>query len=98
MTSAFPCNRCGACCRHVDIAEETRFLDRGDGVCSNFDVTNSICSIYSTRPAVCRVDDQFRVNYHHQYTWDNFVELNLIACEQIRKFDVARQPTSVKST
>lgn len=87
MIPVFPCNRCGACCRHVDIAKETRFLDRGDGICSNFDVTNSICLIYSTRPAVCRVDAQYQEKYHSQYTWENFVEINLIACEKIRGLD-----------
>ncbi|MDU1922742.1 MAG: YkgJ family cysteine cluster protein, partial [Enterobacter sp.] len=29
LTPAFPCNQCGACCRHVNRASETQFLDRG---------------------------------------------------------------------
>lgn len=57
---AFDCNRCGACCRLVGSAPETRELDRGDGACKHL-VTEEggahACAIYETRPMVCRVDE-----------------------------------------
>jgi Fe-S-cluster containining protein len=48
----FPCTGCGECCRHVNGTP----LDRGDGVCRNYDRHSRGCSIYSTRPDICRVE------------------------------------------
>ncbi|ELX8377655.1 YkgJ family cysteine cluster protein [Providencia vermicola] len=81
--SLFPCDKCGACCRHVDRAHETQFLDRGDGVCKNYNETNMLCTIYDERPDICRVDKQYSLHYHKQYTWHEFIEINRIACEII---------------
>lgn len=80
----FPCFRCGACCRHVNAAQETKFLDRGDGTCRHFDSINKNCSIYEHRPNICRVDLQYHLNYHHKYSWDDFIAINLQVCEQLQ--------------
>lgn len=83
LEHSFPCDKCGACCRHVDRAEETQFLDRGDGICKHYNETNFLCTIYHERPDICRVDKQYALNYANLYTWDEFVELNRVACEII---------------
>lgn len=83
LEHSFPCDKCGACCRHVDRAEETQFLDRGDGICKHYNETNLLCTIYHERPDICRVDKQYALNYTNLYTWDEFVELNRVACEII---------------
>lgn len=83
LEHSFPCDKCGACCRHVDRAEETQFLDRGDGICKHYNETNLLCTIYHERPDICRVDKQYALNYANLYTWDEFVELNRVACEII---------------
>lgn len=80
----FPCFRCGACCRHVNTAQETQFLDRGDGACRHLDSTNKSCSIYENRPDICRVDVQYHLNYQKKYSWDGFVAINIQACEQLQ--------------
>ncbi len=58
--SAFPCNRCGACCRLVGAVGSLAHLDRGDGACRHLiphaDGTTS-CEVYETRPKECRVDE-----------------------------------------
>ncbi|WP_417546648.1 YkgJ family cysteine cluster protein [Marinobacter sp.] len=77
----FPCTRCGLCCQHVDKAPQTRHLDRGDGTCLNYDPAKKACSIYSSRPEICRVDVQYAKHYSRVYSWDDFVEINLQACE-----------------
>lgn len=82
-TELFPCDKCGACCRHVDRANETQFLDRGDGTCKHYNETSMLCTIYEERPDICRVDKQYLLHYHDQYTWHEFVEVNRIACEII---------------
>ncbi len=78
--SSFPCQQCGLCCQHVDLAEQTRFLDRGDGVCGHYDALRKACSIYDDRPDICRVDLQYTLHYAQRHTWKEFVELNLQVC------------------
>ena len=79
----FPCLQCGLCCQRVNLAEETRSLDRGDGTCRNYDAASKGCSIYDKRPDICRVNLQFELNYAHLYSWDEFVILNLVVCQQL---------------
>ena len=81
---SFPCSKCGLCCQHVGLAEETRFLDRGDGICRHYDVATKGCSIYEYRPDICRVDLQYILNYSQYYKWNEFVALNVQACEQLQ--------------
>jgi Fe-S-cluster containining protein len=76
----FPCTQCGLCCQHVHLADETRFLDRGDGTCRHYDADTKSCTIYTVRPAICRVDQMYTLHYVRQYTWDEFVALNLQVC------------------
>jgi hypothetical protein len=67
--SKFPCTACGLCCRHIDSvlkalsetdipAEAKQFPHRvmPDGSCSKLTV-EGLCSIYETRPLICRVDE-----------------------------------------
>ncbi|WP_075257030.1 YkgJ family cysteine cluster protein [Herbaspirillum camelliae] len=87
---SFPCLQCGLCCQHVDLAEQTRFLDRGDGVCRHYDAPRKACSIYDGRPDICRVDLQYTLHYAQHHTWEEFVELNLQVCSVLqKKHDVA---------
>ena len=83
MKPDFPCTKCGLCCKHVDRSDETIFLDRGDGTCKNFDVSTNICSIYESRPDICRVDRQFVLRYSSEITWEDFIYLNIQVCEQL---------------
>ena len=87
QSEGFPCYRCGACCRHVSLSTETRFLDRGDGICRHFDSGQNVCSIYESRPEICRVDRQYHMNYKSVYTWNEFVVINLKACQVIESLD-----------
>ncbi|WP_218137601.1 YkgJ family cysteine cluster protein [Photobacterium damselae] len=79
----FPCNGCGKCCSNVHLSEQTWFLDRGDGICKHLDTVTRQCQIYEKRPDICRVALQFKRHYANQYSWDDFVSLNLIICEQL---------------
>lgn len=79
----FPCVKCGLCCQRVNLAEETRFLDRGDGTCRYFDGTTRGCTIYSERPEVCHVDLYYERHYTGIYSWEDFVEINLAVCRQL---------------
>lgn len=85
QSPAFPCHQCGACCRLVDRAPQTQFLDRGDGTCRHYDDQRRLCSIYDTRPLVCQVDKQYLLHYQQQYSWQEFIDLNRIACQVLEK-------------
>ena len=81
----FPCYQCGACCRNVHLSELTDFLNRGDGVCRHYDEKSRLCQIYSQRPEICRIDAYYQQHYQKQIAWPDFVELNLIACQQLNE-------------
>ena len=78
---SFPCYKCGKCCSNVNLATETAFLDRGDGICRSFDTETKLCTIYKKRPDICKIDLQYNKNYSHLYSWNDFVEINLKICD-----------------
>jgi Fe-S-cluster containining protein len=53
----FPCNSCGACCRHLPASSS---LNRGDGTCQHYNAGSSQCAIYAQRPLICRVDEMYQ--------------------------------------
>ena len=57
----YPCQQCGCCCKNVNLFDEMRALDRGDGICKNL-TNNNLCKIYSQRPNLC----------NGQYVYENF--------------------------
>lgn len=83
MNPPFPCNGCGLCCEQVHRSSETAFLDGGNGSCRHFDAAGRRCTIYASRPDICRVDRQYTLRFHSQCTWDEFVAINTRACRQL---------------
>ncbi len=81
----FPCDGCGKCCQFVNLSEQTQFLDRGDGTCRYFDKSSNHCLIYNERPAICRVDKQYQLCYSEQYSWEEFIQLNVAICDYLKK-------------
>lgn len=84
MMKEFPCSGCGLCCQFVDRVPELKALDRGDGICSKYDTENRQCQIYDTRPDICRVDRQYKLNYAGQLSWEDFIALNAKGCRQLQ--------------
>lgn len=79
----FPCERCGECCRHVGLSELYRNLDRGDGVCRY--LKGDLCSIYQTRPLLCRIDESYNRFFSEEMTREEFYRANLQACSELKK-------------
>jgi Fe-S-cluster containining protein len=92
----FPCNACGKCCANVHLSEITQPLDRGDGICRHLDNDTKRCQIYDQRPDICRVELQYRTHYSHQFSWDEFITINLTICESLpdRKGAFVNEPAS----
>lgn len=82
---AFPCTQCGLCCRNVHLAEQTRYLDRGDGVCRHYSDAEKHCLIYETRPDICQVDRQYQMHYAQRLSWETFVEMNVEVCKLLQR-------------
>jgi hypothetical protein len=52
----------------------------------HYDEQTTLCSIYATRPDICRVDVQYKLYYQAKMTWEQFVGLNLQACEALQRY------------
>ena len=60
--SAFPCTKCGACCKQAGYLRDfPEPLMPGTLRCVHLGDDNS-CLIYSRRPEVCRIKGDFREN------------------------------------
>jgi len=75
----FLCSGCGACCM---IAGYSKLLpDRGDGACTYLNEQNQ-CSIYETRPDICRVDVMHKVNLPELSKKEYYIESTKV-CHQL---------------
>ena len=71
---SFDCNQCGACC-----IVSNPFT--GAGRCPKLTLDNK-CSIYDTRPTVCRVDDMADIR---KIPRPEAYAINYQACEKLRE-------------
>ena len=79
----FPCSQCGECCRHIDRIPQLRSFDAGDGICRY--LQGNLCSIYETRPDICRVDVMYERCFSSLYTREEFYRINRQGCEMLGK-------------
>lgn len=88
MKIDFHCSKCGACCSHLSafnhIYDE---LDRGDGVCKFFDDKERLCTIYETRPSLCRVVESYKL-FADNITQDTYIKQTKEACAFLQTLDV----------
>lgn len=81
----FQCDRCGACCRNLNLSPLYKELDRGDGVCRY--LVGNLCSIYETRPLQCRIDESFHTVFVKFMSKEEYYRLNYNACDKLKKKD-----------
>ncbi len=79
----FVCDRCGECCRHLDLSPLYRDLDRGDGTCRYLD--GDLCGIYDTRPLICRVDESYEMFFRESMSLEEYYRRNYAACAAMKK-------------
>lgn len=75
------CNGMACCCRSV---AHISSLPSTDGVCHH--LVNGRCSIYDSRPDICRVDKCFTIPELNplDLDWKSYCEANLLACLQLK--------------
>lgn len=86
----FICNKCGECCRHLNMNPIYQDLDRGDGICKFLD--GNLCSIYHNRPLKCRVDEAYEIYFKDDISKSDYYALNRAACIMFQKTVDKREP------
>lgn len=81
----FECDKCGLCCQKIHTIPMLSYLDRGDGVCKNYDDETRLCKIYDNRPILCNVDLGFEKFFSKFYTKEEYYKLNYELCEKMKK-------------
>lgn len=79
----FKCDKCGLCCRHINLTAVSDDLDRGDGICKHLDELSNLCRIYDNRPVFCNVDKMY-LNFSDKMTVEKFYEINYLSCNAIK--------------
>ena len=78
----FKCDQCGKCCEKVHTSEVYRYLADETGKCKY--LKNNLCSIYETRPLICRVDEMYEAYYKEVITMKEYYALNYKACDVLK--------------
>lgn len=79
----FECDRCGECCRNLDMSPIYSELHDGDGICRH--LKGNICSIYSERPLMCRVDESYDDIFKDKLSYSEYLQLNYRYCIELKK-------------
>lgn len=85
LQNRFNCEMCGSCCRQLYRNKSYETLDKGDGSCIYLDISTNLCSIYETRPLICRVDDFYDQNLLQTLSKEEYYQLNYLACKSLQK-------------
>lgn len=78
----FPCTSCGLCCKNIHLVPKLQDFDRGNGTCIH--LVDSKCSIYETRPQVCRIDEMYEKEYANIFTKQDFYLENIKICKSLQ--------------
>ena len=81
----FICDCCGLCCKNVSVSPLYSDLDRGDGICRNFDCETNLCKIYDFRPERCNVDRMYEVYFSDIMTKEEYYKINYEACNKLKR-------------
>lgn len=81
----FKCDKCGLCCENLKMSSLYKELDRGDGICKNYDVNTKLCKIYFKRPLICNIDEIYYKYFQDILTLEQYYELNYEACNKLKR-------------
>ena len=82
----YQCERCGDCCRHVNLVDAMKNFDRGDGVCKYLTAYN-LCSIYARRPPLCNGEYLYK-NFYSDMTIEEFHQMMSELCKDVRRWEL----------
>ena len=77
----FLCSQCGACCKNVDKLD---LPHDENGVCDHLDRRNNLCTIYDSRPDICKVESLYEKYFKKLKTSKkDFYIQNTIICHYL---------------
>ena len=79
----FHCDRCGECCRHLDMSDLYADLDSGNGTCKY--LVGNLCGIYEKRPLKCRIDECYDLFFSEEMTKEEYYRKNYEMCTILKK-------------
>lgn len=85
----FHCDQCGACCRNLHLSSAYAMLDRGDGVCRY--LAGNLCSIYASRPLLCRVDECYEKFFKEMMSLEEYYRLNQEICRELKNKEIQEE-------
>ena len=80
----FPCDKCGLCCKHIELIPQLKEYDSGNGRCIHL-TDNNLCGIYDNRPDICNVSRMFDLVFCHQMSKDEYIEMNMTGCRKLKE-------------
>ena len=82
--TSFPCDSCGLCCKALAGNELLSSLDRGDGTCTYFNEEEHNCSIYESRPTVCKVEEIYPL-FSHKLSKIEYFNMTIKICNYLKE-------------
>lgn len=80
--SKFPCTSCGACCSSIEGIEFLKEFNQ-NGKCDK--LKNNLCTIYDSRPLLCRIEDSYDQLFSSYMTKEEFYIQNAKACNELQE-------------
>lgn len=78
----FPCTSCGACCSTIEGIAFLKEYNK-NGQCNKLE--NDKCTIYESRPLMCRIDDSYDKLFSSYMTREEFYHQNAKACNVLQE-------------
>lgn len=80
----YKCNKCGKCCKSLNLNKLYDNLNRGDGVCIYLDEENNLCKIYKDRPLICNIDKAYNEYFKYIYSKEEYYKINKEVCISLK--------------
>ncbi len=79
----FQCDKCGECCRNLHRSPAYKDLHDGDGICRYLE--DNLCSIYESRPLLCRIQESYDIIFKEKLSYEEYLQLNYEACTELKE-------------
>lgn len=77
------CDKCGLCCRNLNLNEIYSPLHDGTGVCRYLNEDN-LCLIYHDRPLLCNIERSYEIIFKYKYSLEEYYNINKKACNLLK--------------
>ncbi|MGL4866246.1 YkgJ family cysteine cluster protein [Cetobacterium sp.] len=81
------CDKCGLCCKNLNLNPIYDSLHYGDGVCRYLDLNSNLCKIYKKRPIFCNIEKSYYLFFDKIYTTEEFYKLNYEMCLKLKNWE-----------